>query len=77
VARTVREAGFHVHPQVGVKGFRIDLGVAISLEDRTVDIKKRRDTVDVHPEAVFAHQIVDAQVLADAAAAGKIAPRSR
>jgi AAA domain len=27
VARTVREAGFHVHPQVGVKGFRIDLGV--------------------------------------------------
>ena len=27
VARTIREAGFHVHPQVGVKGFRIDLGV--------------------------------------------------
>ena len=27
VARIVREAGFHVHPQVGVKGFRIDLGV--------------------------------------------------
>ena len=27
VARVVREAGFHVHPQVGVKGFRIDLGV--------------------------------------------------
>jgi very-short-patch-repair endonuclease len=27
VARMVREAGFHVHPQVGVKGFRIDLGV--------------------------------------------------
>jgi predicted RecB family nuclease len=40
--------------------------VAISLEDRTVDIKKRQDTADVHPEAVFAHQIVDAQVLADA-----------
>jgi very-short-patch-repair endonuclease len=27
VARTIREAGFHVHPQVGVKGFRIDLGI--------------------------------------------------
>ena len=27
VARTIREAGFHVHPQVGVKSFRIDLGV--------------------------------------------------
>ena len=27
VARTIREAGFLVHPQVGVKGFRIDLGV--------------------------------------------------
>jgi very-short-patch-repair endonuclease len=27
VAQIIREAGFHVHPQVGVKGFRIDLGV--------------------------------------------------
>jgi very-short-patch-repair endonuclease len=27
VARVIREAGFHVHPQVGVKTFRIDLGV--------------------------------------------------
>ena len=27
VARTIREAGFHVHPQVGVKSFGIDLGV--------------------------------------------------
>jgi very-short-patch-repair endonuclease len=27
VARTIREAGFLVHPQVGVKSFRIDLGV--------------------------------------------------
>ena len=39
---------------------------AIALEDRTIDIKKRQDTANVHPEAVFAHQIVDAQVLADA-----------
>src|SRR5262249_9694120 len=27
VARAIREAGYHVQPQVGVKGFRIDLGV--------------------------------------------------
>jgi very-short-patch-repair endonuclease len=27
VARTIREAGYQVHPQVGVKSFRIDLGV--------------------------------------------------
>ncbi len=27
VARTIREAGFHVHSQVGVSSFRIDLGV--------------------------------------------------
>jgi hypothetical protein len=40
--------------------------VASSLEDRTVDFKKRQDTADLHSEAVFAHQIVDAQVLADA-----------
>jgi hypothetical protein len=39
---------------------------AIYLEDRTIDIKKRQDTADVHPEAVFAHQIVDARVLAEA-----------
>ena len=38
----------------------------ISLEDRCVDIKKRKDTADLHPEAVFAHQIVPTAVLADA-----------
>jgi hypothetical protein len=36
------------------------------LQDRTVDIKKRQDTANDHPEAVFAHRIIDAQVLADA-----------
>ena len=39
---------------------------AISLESWTVDIKKRKDTADVHPEAVFAHDIVDSQVQAEA-----------
>lgn len=39
--------------------------VAISLDERTIDIKKRGDTATVHPEAVFAHNFVDTQVLAD------------
>jgi predicted RecB family nuclease len=33
--------------------------VAISHEDRTIDIKKRGDTAEFHPEAVFAHKSVD------------------
>ena len=36
----------------------------ISFEDRTVDIKKRMDSVDRHPPAVFSHDLVDARVLA-------------
>ena len=39
---------------------------AISLDDRTVDVKKRQDTGSVHPEAVFAHTFIGNQVLADA-----------
>jgi predicted RecB family nuclease len=39
---------------------------AISLESRTIDIKKRKDTAALHPEAVFAHQVIDSKVLAEA-----------
>jgi hypothetical protein len=39
--------------------------VALSLEERTIDVKKRKDTAEVHPEAVFAHSFIDTQVLAD------------
>jgi predicted RecB family nuclease len=39
--------------------------VALSLEERTIDVKKRKDTAEVHPEAVFAHSYIDTQVLAD------------
>jgi len=39
---------------------------AICVEDRTVDIKKRQDTVPVHPEAVYAHDVVSTDVMADA-----------
>lgn len=38
---------------------------AISFADRTVDIKKRKDTAGIHPQAVFAHQHVDTQVMKD------------
>jgi uncharacterized protein len=37
----------------------------ISLEERWVDIKKRCDSADIHPEAVFAHKVIDGDVLAD------------
>ena len=37
----------------------------VSIENCTVDIKKRRDTVVIHPPAVFAHSYVGTQVLAD------------
>ncbi len=39
---------------------------AISLDDRTVDIKKRQDTAGRHPLAVYAHKIIDTKVLAEA-----------
>jgi len=47
-------------------GARFGKVEAISLEHRTIDIKRRQDTASVHPEAVFAHLIVPSQVLADA-----------
>ena len=39
---------------------------AISFADETVDIKKRQDTADLHPQAVFAHSHVDTKVIAEA-----------
>lgn len=47
-------------------GTRFGKVEAISLEKRTVDIKKRQDTAGLNPAAVFAHSIVPSQVLADA-----------
>jgi uncharacterized protein len=39
---------------------------AISLEQRTIDIKKRLDTATTHAEAVFAHDSFPTDILADA-----------
>jgi predicted RecB family nuclease len=38
----------------------------ISIADNTIDIKKRRDTVGLHPLGVFAHSHVDTKVIAEA-----------
>jgi RNase_H superfamily/AAA domain len=49
-----------------VGGARFGKVEAISLDSRTVDIKKRRDTAGAHPAAVFAHEVIDSKVLAEA-----------
>lgn len=49
-----------------VGGARFGTVVAISFENATVDIKKRQDTADLHPQAVFAHSYVDSKVMAEA-----------
>ncbi len=38
----------------------------ISLDERVIDIKKRGDTANVHPEAVFSHNVINTSVLAEA-----------
>lgn len=47
-----------------VGGDKLGSVVAISDDDRTIDIKKRQDTAGSHPEAVFAHKFID-KVLAE------------
>ena len=47
-------------------GAKLGKVVAISQEDRTIDIKKRQDTAGFHPTAVFAHSVVPSEVLANA-----------
>ena len=37
----------------------------IALDQRTIDIKKRGDTANFHPKAIFAHSFVGTQVLAE------------
>ena len=49
-----------------VGGAKLGKAVEISIEEGWVDIKKRKDTVDLHPEALFAHDDIDTKVLAEA-----------
>jgi predicted RecB family nuclease len=38
---------------------------SISLDERVIEIKKRGDSAHVHPEAVFAHNVINTAVLAE------------
>jgi uncharacterized protein len=49
-----------------VGGNKLGTADDISMEARWVDVKKRGDSVDVHPEAVFAHKVISAKVMAEA-----------
>lgn len=42
-----------------VGGEKLGTAEQISLEDRTIDIKKSRATADLHPSAVYAHKVID------------------
>ncbi|NVK41571.1 MAG: TM0106 family RecB-like putative nuclease [Oceanospirillaceae bacterium] len=42
--------------QVG--GEKLGTAIAISQDDRTIDIKKTGATAEIHPDAVFAHQVI-------------------
>jgi uncharacterized protein len=49
-----------------VGGSKLGTIEEISIEERWIDIKKRADSADIHPEAVFAHKVIGADVIADA-----------
>ena len=58
----------HIRPDDDLRsagGDKLGTVLAISQDDRTVDIKKRGDTAGTHPEAVFAHNSVNTKVLAE------------
>jgi predicted RecB family nuclease len=60
---TELRGGEDLHSVGGAKLGRVE---AISLEDRWIDIKKRKDSASLNPEAVFAHQVISTKVLAEA-----------
>jgi hypothetical protein len=51
-----------LHCPGGAKFGTVD---SISLDDRTIDVKKRVDSAGLHPEAVFAHKIIGSKELAN------------
>lgn len=62
---TELRGGEQLHQRGGDKFGAVE---RISLEERTIDIKKRKDTAAVHPEAVFTHNVIGTGVLAEALA---------
>jgi uncharacterized protein len=59
---TELRGGEQLHQRGGEKFGAVE---RISLEERTIDIKKRKDTAAVHPEAVFTHNVIGTGVLAE------------
>src|SRR5882762_3765810 len=57
--------GEPLHQRGGAKFGSVE---RISLEGRTIDIKKRKDTASIHPDAVFSHNLIGTTVLAEALA---------
>lgn len=49
-----------------VGGESVGTAVAVSTDERTIDIKKTKATADIHPEAVFAHTIFNTKEQAGA-----------
>jgi predicted RecB family nuclease len=49
-------------------GAKLGAVESISLDDRVVDIKKRGDSANIHPEAVFAHKLIPAKEQAESLA---------
>ena len=45
-----------------VGGARLGAVAAISFENAAIDIKKRQDSVGLHPAAVFTHTYIDPKV---------------
>ncbi|MEW8693435.1 MAG: TM0106 family RecB-like putative nuclease, partial [Candidatus Thiodiazotropha endolucinida] len=48
-----------------VGGEKLGKAVAVSSDDRTIDIKKSKATADIHPEAVYAHTVFNMKEQAD------------
>lgn len=46
-------------------GEKLGTAIAVSTEDRTIDIKKMKATADIHPEAVFSHTLIRTNEQAD------------
>jgi len=42
-----------------VGGDRLGKAIAVSTEDQTIDIKKMKSTANIHPNAIFAHKVID------------------
>lgn len=52
-------------PLHAIGGNKFGAVESITFQDNTIDVKKRGDSKDIHPSAIFSHKVVDAKELAD------------